>query len=235
MKTIWFVVIIGVLYGCSSQHDNYIKSMPDDRPKTQKVSQKYYIQPRDQLEIKFFYNPELNESVIVRPDGNISLQLLDDIKAEGLEPSQLDDFLTEKYSKELQNPVITVIVRSFEGLRVYVGGEVNNEGVIDLINTMTPLQAVINAGGFKETADMEKAIVITKGSENNPVPIAINLKDALHGKGDSAAYILKHNDIVFVPKTAIAKLNKFVNQYVENLLLYKGISLGFTYELRNQN
>jgi len=87
----------------------------------------YIIQAGDQLDIKFFYNPELNDSVTVRPDGKISLQLVDEVQAAGQTPAQLDDFLTEKYAKELRKPVITVIVKSFASQRVYVGGEVNRQ------------------------------------------------------------------------------------------------------------
>ena len=102
----------------------------------------YVIHAGDQLDIKFFYNPELNESVTVRPDGKISLQLVDEIQAAGLQPSELDQRLTELYSHELKKPVLTVIVRSFTGQRVYVGGEVNRQGLITLQPGLTALQAV---------------------------------------------------------------------------------------------
>ena len=83
----------------------------------------YIILPGDQLDIKFFYNPELNESVTVRPDGKISLQLVDEVQAAGLQPAELDARLTEAYSLELKKPLVTVIVRSFKGQRIYVGGD----------------------------------------------------------------------------------------------------------------
>jgi protein involved in polysaccharide export with SLBB domain len=195
----------------------------------------YFIQPGDQLDIKFFYNSEINETVTVRPDGKISLQLIDEVQAAGLKPSQLDDVLTEKYGQELKKPVITVIVRSFGSQRVYVGGEVNKQGLINLRADMTPLQAVLNAGGFKETAKPESAIVIRKGLDNRPVPIKMDLTDAMYGKSGSTDFLLQPHDIVYVPKTAIAKANKFVNQYIENLLLFKGVSLGFSYELHSDS
>ena len=180
-----------------------------------------------------FYNflHRLNETVTVRPDGKISLQLVDEVQAAGLTPSKLDDMLTQKYSSELKKPMITVIVKSFEGQRIYVGGEVNRQGLITIAGNMTPLQAVLNAGGFKETASPESAIIIRKGPENKPVPIAMNLDEAMHGKSGSADFLLQPDDVVYVPKSAIAKANKFVNQYIENLLLFRGVSLGFSYEL----
>jgi len=191
----------------------------------------YVIQPGDSLDVKFFYNPELNESVTVRPDGKISLQLVDEVQASGLTPAELDEILTKRYSHELKKPAIAVIMRSFTRQRVYVGGEVNRQGIIDLTTGMTALQAVIDAGGFKETALPEGAIIIRKGPDKRPVPLRADLHKALYGKSPESRIPLKPYDIVFVPKSAIAKANKFVNQYIERLLLFKGVSFGFSYEV----
>jgi protein involved in polysaccharide export with SLBB domain len=203
---------------------------------TPKISQAdkpiiYIIQPGDQLDIKFFYNPELNESVQVRPDGNISLQLVEEIRAAGLTPFQLDDLLTQRYAHELKNPVVTVIVRSFSGQRVYVGGEVNRQGLINLPPGMTALQAVFQARGFRETAEPKETIVIRKGQQKRPVPIRVDLAAALYGNGNGVNFRLQPEDVIYVPKSAIAKANKFVNQYIEQLIMFRGIGLSFDYNI----
>jgi protein involved in polysaccharide export with SLBB domain len=113
----------------------------------------YIIQPGDQLDIKFFYNPELNENVTVRPDGLISLQLVDEVHASGLTPAQLDDLLTQKYSRELKKPMVTVIMRSFTMQRVYVGGEVNRQG--ESHGGMTPSRR-FSRREVCETADLKR-------------------------------------------------------------------------------
>ena len=177
----------------------------------------YSIQPGDQLDIKFFYNPELNETVTVRPDGMISLQLVDEVKAAGLRPSELDELLTDKYGKELRKPVLSVIVRTFAGYRIFVGGEVNRPGLFTLAPGMDPAQAVFQAGGLRETADPGSAIVIRKGAENKPVPIRLDLADYMEGESKAPYFQLQPNDIVYVPKSYIAKANKFVNQYIEEV------------------
>ena len=232
-KIIVVVAIIasGLLISCASQQSNVAPEAAALAASSSSEPAPYFIQPGDQLDIKFFYNPELNETLTVRPDGKISLQLVDEVQAAGLKPSQLDKVLTEKYAYELKKPVITVIVKSFGGQRIYVGGEVNRQGLIMLAGNMTPLQAVLNSGGFKETASPESAIIIRKGLDNRPVPIRMNLTDAMHGKSGSADFLLQPQDIVYVPKSAIAKANKFVNQYIEDLLLFRGVSFGFSYEL----
>ena len=232
---ILIIVATFLLSGCATQQSNVAPEAAALTASSSSQPAPYFIQPGDQLDIKFFYNPELNESVTVRPDGKISLQLVDEVQAAGLKPSQLDDELTKNYAHELKKPVITVIVKSFGGQRIYVGGEVNRQGLITIASNMTPLQAVLNAGGFKETANPESAIIIRKGTDNRPVPIRMNLTDAMHGKSGSADFLLKPHDIVFVPKTAIAKANKFVNQYIEDLLLFRGVSLGFSYEVHSDS
>jgi polysaccharide export outer membrane protein len=223
------IVATFLISACASQQPNVAPETAAFTAAPQKPLE-YLIQAGDQLDIKFFYNPELNETITVRPDGKISLQLVDEVQAAGLKPSELDGVLTKKYAHELKKPMIAVIVKSFGGQRIYVGGEVNRQGLFVLAGGMTPLQAVLNAGGFKETANPESTIVIRKGSGNEPVPIAMNLDDAMQGQNGSADFILQADDVVYVPKSPIAKANKFVNQYIEKLLLSRGVSLGFTYQ-----
>jgi len=222
------VIYLGFLSGCGSGDPRISQSTASPEPSE---SSAYLIRPGDELDIKFFYSPELNETVLVRPDGKISLQLLDDVQAAGLTPAQLDQIITEHYAKELRDPSVTVIVRSFSGQQVFVGGEVGTPGMVNLVPGMTPLQAVINAGGFKETAKLEAALVIRKGEDEAPHPIRVDLKQALYGRGPAAGFTLKPYDIVYVPKTFIAKANQFVRQYIEELLLFRGVTFSFWYGL----
>jgi protein involved in polysaccharide export with SLBB domain len=191
----------------------------------------YIIQPGDSLDIKFFYNPELNESVTVRPDGFISLQLINEARVAGLEPRQATEMLTERYARELKKPVVAVIVKSFAGQRVYVGGEVGQQGLLTMPHGLTALQAVMQSGGFKNTAQPSETLVIRKGPDSRPVPLRVDLESVLSGSASGQDFRLQPDDIVYVPKSPIAKANQFVNQYVEQLFLFRGVSLGFNWEL----
>ena len=227
------MLILCFLTACSS-NKAVEKSAATPMPVAPKL-QPYIIQPGDQLDIKFFYNPELNETITVRPDGMISLQLVDDIKAAGLEPTALDALLTKKYGKELRKPVLTVLVRTFAGQRIFVGGEVNRPGLITLAPGMHPVQAVFQAGGFRETASPSSAIIIRKGPENTPIPVRIDLNKAMSGKGEAADFELQPDDVVYVPKSAIAHLNTFVDNYVRGLLMFNGWSFGIGYSVNDRN
>jgi protein involved in polysaccharide export with SLBB domain len=189
----------------------------------------YILQVGDVIDIKFFYNPELNERVLIRPDGRISLQLIDEVKAAGLAPSELDDILTEKYSATFVKPEITVIVREFSGQKVYVGGEVKAPGEMTLMGDLTALQAIFHAGGFKETAYPGSVIVISKGPDDMPVARQMNLEVDSNERLKLPEDIhLRPFDIVFVPKSNIAKVNKFVDQYI-NKIVPDFINVGFSY------
>jgi protein involved in polysaccharide export with SLBB domain len=222
-------LLIAGLISCASQSSN-VKDVERPAPIVYTKSIVYTIAAGDRLDIKFFYNPELNETITVRPDGRISLQLIDEIQAAGLKPAELDQKLTDLYSIELRKPVLTVIVRSFTRQRIYVGGEVNAPGLIVLPAGMTTLQAIFQSGGFKETADPEETLVIRKGENDKPVPIRIDLAAVMDAAG-GADFQLQPDDIVYVPKSAIANTNKFIDEYIGGLLMFRGWSFGVSQNL----
>ena len=226
------IVLLGMVIGCASQSSNVKKEEPIE-PIAPAQTQKpfvYTIAPGDELDIKFFYNPELNETITVRPDGMISLQLIDEIKAAGLKPTELDKQLTNLYSRELRKPVLTVIVRSFTRQRIYVGGEVTTPGLIELPAGMTALQAIFQSGGFRETADPAETLVIRKGANNEPIPLRIDLAALMDADGGND-FQLQPDDIIYVPKSAIANANKFIDEYIGGLLMFRGWSFGVTQTL----
>ena len=190
----------------------------------------YRLEPGDKIEIKFFYNPSLNERLIIRPDGKISLQLIDELLVAGLTPAQLDKILTRRYATELKQPELTIIVRSFVGQRVYVGGEVTTPQLIPLTGKMTVLESIFRAEGFKDTAHPGSVIVIRKDAENRPFGIKVDLNRVIKGAEGARDMELLPYDIVYVPKKAIAKVDLFVDQYIRQLLPVRP-GFGFTYEL----
>lgn len=232
VRIIGLLGIILLLAACAQHNIQSLAPLPSS---SQATASTYAIRPGDELEIKFFYNPELNERVFVRPDGMITLQLVDDIKAGGLSPMELDRQLTEQYAKELRKPVLSVIVRSFAGQRIYVGGEVLRPGIVDMPGGVTALQAVYQAGGFRETAEPKETVIIRKGADNRPVPYRIDLATLSGPEAHGVNSMLQPDDIVYVPKSTIAELDKFVNQYIEQLLLFRGVSFGFAYNINNSN
>jgi len=191
--------------------------------------------PGDVIDVKFRFLPELDYEQTIRPDGKISLQMVDEVTAAGFTPEGLDKHLTQLFSSKIKSPEITVVVVSLANQVIYVGGEVLTPGVLPLAGQLTALQAVVNAGGFKETAEPQNAIIIRKGEDNQPIPILVDLQKVLNGGDTNGDVLLQPSDVVYVPKSAIAKANLFVKQYIQDLILFRGVSLGFSYELHADN
>ncbi len=224
-------LILSGLISCSNVNLSSRPNFPAHevtKESAQKSQRDYVLQPGDLLEIKYFYSPELNEVVKVRPDGKISLQVVDEVEAAGLTPSQLDKILTEKYSNILRQPEITVIVREFAGHKVYVGGEVNAPGLIPIPGKTTCLQAIFQAGGFKNTAKLKSIVILRNQGTEKPLFITLDLSKDLKTPISRNDTLLHPYDIVYVPRTLITEINQFVDQYIEKLIPISK-SVGFTY------
>jgi len=179
----------------------------------------YVIGVGDVLDIKFTYNPELNElNVPVRPDGKISLQMAPDIQAVGLTSNQLRAALVEKYAPEINKPEIAVIVRSFERNKIFIDGEVLFPGVVEIKGPITLMHALALARGCRESARLSNIIVIRKGVEGKTMSTQVDLRKVLNGSDLSQDIQLIPYDIVYVPKSNIANVNKFVNEYINSII-----------------
>lgn len=224
MKVVKVVLVIWVMLSVGCSH------VATDKPGLPINSivpvKEYRIQPGDQLDVKLFYNPELNEQLIVRPDGKITLQLVNDVVAAGLTPAELTVVLTRAYSSELRNPKVAVILKTSVADRVYVDGEVNRAGLIPLVGPTTLLQSISQAGGMKETAKSGEIILLRKSEDNKLTVHRVNVEGALSGDG-AQDIILKPNDIVFVPKSSISNINTWVDLYIRrNIPIPLGLSVG---------
>lgn len=230
-----FVVLINLLIivvlfsGCASRVKNPVL-LPLPPQNTSAIVKDYQIQPGDTLEIKFFYNAELNELVVVRPDGRISLQLANEIRVAGLTPAELTEQLRERYSADIDRPEITVFVRTFTSQRIFVDGEVNRAGLVALSAPMTILQSISQAGGFKDTASPGDVIVVRRNNENKLITIQADLSRALDNTDVAQDMVLLPNDIVYVPKSPIANLNVWIDQYIR-----RNIPIPFSYSLTGVN
>lgn len=186
----------------------------------------YVIQKGDEISIKVFQQPQLDDTVRVRPDGKVSLMLLSDAEAAGLTTKELENKIASRYAQYYRDPKVSVIVRSFSNLKIYVGGEVGQPGVIALAGDMTALSAVMQAGGFRHTAKTDNVILVRNNGHNVPVARKVNLKAVLkNGQGDVA---LRPFDVVFVPKSKIARVDQFVDQYIRQVIPAT-LTAGFTY------
>jgi protein involved in polysaccharide export with SLBB domain len=191
----------------------------------------YLLQAGDVLAIKFWGNPDLDEEVTIRPDGRISLPFIDEIDAAGLSPADLDGLLTERYSGELTNPQITVIVREFNSQKVYVGGEVELPSAIEITGTTTLMQAIQAAEYFTPGARRKDVLVIRTMPNGERLARQIDLRPVLSGENLSDDIVLQASDIVIVPRRRVTNVNQFLAEYFYDMLPVRFV---WTYDLATE-
>jgi len=175
----------------------------------------YQIERGDKLDIKVFNANELSSEAVVRPDGKISVPVLDDVEAAGREPEALAAALQAAWSKSFNDPRVTVVVREFATRNVFVGGEVGADGIVPLLNHMTALSAVIAAGGFQSTAQLSNLVVV-RDAGGKPESMKLDVRKVLDGTAPDIE--LAAFDVVWVPKSKIARVDLWIEQYVKHVL-----------------
>jgi len=175
------------------------------------------LRPGDVVRIKFAYWPELDEQQAVRPDGKIALQLVGEVQAEGFTPLALQEQLVALYATKLNGPVISVILENASSHRAYIGGEVYNPGLIVLEGRRTLLSGIMQAGGpIKESARL-KDVIVVRQQNGKQLAMRVDLRKALN-KPESDPFYLEPQDVVYVPRTAIDRVDQWVDQYINKII-----------------
>ena len=166
------------------------------RPAT--TDPKYVIGPQDVLDINVWNQKNISRTVPVRPDGKISLPLLDDVVAAGLTPEQLGEKITRDLRKYLENPQVTVIVTAINSRRIFIVGEVGRAGVFPMLPNMTVLQALSEAGGFSPFAKLS-GIYVMRNENGHQVKFPFNYKKVIKGEQPQEDLVLQPGDTIVVP------------------------------------
>jgi polysaccharide export outer membrane protein len=161
------------------------------------LPQEYRMSPGDKLRIEVYKDPQLSQSVQVRPDGKITLPLIGDIEANARTPIELRDAIGTALKEYITNPTVTVIVVEATTATAYVTGEVNHPGAVNLQAPLTVLQALAIAGGLKDFANAKNIRILRKDPITGMQMIPFNYKDAL--KSARAPVYLHPGDTVVVP------------------------------------
>jgi len=222
IRSLFLASVCLLLQACITQVYN---TVPVGSPGTvvPPIQGEYKINAGDRLSIKLFYNPELNQEVTVRPDGRITLQLVNEINAVGLTPARLSEILTEGYAKYLaQAPEITVAVNSFAGNKIFVGGEIGGGGgtgsTRELDGPTTVLQEIMLSGGFKDTADRNRVILVRRDENNKPVYMCLDIEKAMKGIDPNQDVYLQAYDMILVPRSDVANFDLWIQQYIGGAL-----------------
>jgi len=184
----------------------------DQRPPrlTTVTEERYRLQPSDVLEVSFRYSPEFNQTVTVQPDGYISLEISGDLKVAGTTVEEARRMILKKASERLQDPVATVMLKEFQRPYFVVAGEVAQPGRIEMRERVTALQAIMLAGGMKESAKSSQVVVFRKINSDMAEVKLLNLKSIRRTSDLENDLTLQPGDMVFVPRDKMTKIERFM-------------------------
>jgi len=206
------ILLVGILL-CSQAHARDAHGQVSETSRAQKTDPRastgnsvapaiadaeYRIGAQDMVQIDVWKEPEITRTIPVRPDGKISLPLLNDVQAAGLTAMQLAGTIREGLTKFITNPQVTVTVTAINSRRVYLTGEVSRTGALPLLPNMTVLQALSSAGGFTPFARM-KDIYILRNENGKQIKYPFHYKDVVKGKRPEENILLQPNDVIVVP------------------------------------
>lgn len=195
------LLVLGALAlaGCSS-----LEELPTAKPlaDTEELETEYRIGSDDSLQIFVWRNPELSNSVAVRPDGKITIPLIEDLPATGKTPTELARDIEKQLSVYIQDPIVTVIMRGFVGLpkdRVRVVGEAAQPQALPYRSTMTLLDIMISVGGLTDFADGNRA-TISRLVDEELKQFRVRIDDLLR-EGDMSANVrIMPGDVIVIPE-----------------------------------
>ncbi|MBK7542716.1 MAG: polysaccharide biosynthesis/export family protein [Candidatus Competibacteraceae bacterium] len=190
----------------------------------------YGFLPGDELDVKLIYNPEFSDRVIVSPDGLIHLSLIGSVKVLDRTPGDIAEELRQRYATEFRHPEAIVVPRMFSSEIIYVGGEVQRAGVLKLAHRMGVLEGVLEAGGFRETARMDRVILLRRTRQGKPMLKVVNVRRIIEG-GAEQDVPLRRFDMIYVPRSDLAEVNLWLHQLIYNNL---ALSTNFGYTI-NRN
>jgi polysaccharide biosynthesis/export protein len=211
----------------------YSQSGPAPQPQASAATDAsmYRFVPGDVVAVKFFFNPELNEEVQIRPDGFISLLLAGEYRIAGKTVAEATQEIGSLYAKEIKTPRLSIQIKTYAAQKIYVTGEVQRPGMLAMPGETTVIAALNETGGIKHTGDLSRVVLLRRGDDGKPVSRTLAIGSPKK-PGPDAGLLLKPFDVLVVPETRIARADRFVDQYIRQLSPAM-LNFGFNYLFQN--
>ena len=174
------------------------------------VEDRYVLHPGDVLDIQYRYTPEFNQTVTVQPDGYVSLEIGGDVKVGGRNLEQVRNVILTKARTRLQSPELIVVLKEFQKPYVVVAGEVTQPGKFEMREKLTAIQAVLLAGGFKDSAKSSQILVFRKLNAETAEVKTLDFKALKRTSDLENDLTLQAGDMILVPRNRISKIERYV-------------------------
>ena len=173
-------------------------------------TERYKLQTGDVLELNYRYTPEFNQTITILPDGNVNLNIAGQMHLGGMTVNEAHDAILAKVNGQLNQPELNLVLKEFMKPYFVVAGEVEHTGRFDLIQSTTALQAVLLAGGFKDSAQQTQVVVFRRINQNIAEVHQLNLKRMHHTQDLERDVLLQNGDMIFVPRNKLEHLSRFM-------------------------
>ena len=188
----------------------------------------FRLWPGDVIELKFFFNPELNDTIQVRPDGKIALPLIGEVDVSNRPVDEVRKNIETLYAPHLKTPELSINVKTYGSQKVYVGGEVNKPGMLSLLGQLNVHEAIMEAGGLKRTGRTDQVVLIRRNENGLPVMRMVSVKMMVNEAAPEAGLSLLPFDVVLVPESKVARVDRWIDQNIKQMLPVV-LTSGFTY------
>ncbi len=214
------LLLFPLVIGCAPKMVNTtpLSSLQPAQPQPV-IQTAYHLGIGDEIEIKFFFAPELNDRMFIRPDGKISIMFAQDIQAAGLTTDELASNIKAVLAPHVKQLDLVVIVRAFASQRVTVAGEVFKPGPVQLTaGAETVAQALGDAGWITPAAGTDKVVVVRRGVDGQEKIYPVNLAKLMSGEDMAQNVIVQPGDLVLVPPSDIIFADRWIDQNIRQLL-----------------
>ncbi|HWB51516.1 MAG TPA: polysaccharide biosynthesis/export family protein [Stellaceae bacterium] len=219
MRIVWLAVIAGLLLGplaaCTPAAPKLTaEAVPGGVP----LTSEHVLAPGDEFEVRFPFYPDLNDRVLVGPDGRLSLQLVNTVAVGGLTVAEATKLLNERYAKVLKDPQVNITMRTYAPEQIFVDGWVANPGLVRSDVPLTVSRAVAQAGGVKSGAQTGSVLVLRRTPDGVVHYYQVALGNYAGASGEDP--LLSTYDVVYVPAGAIGSISDFLANYLKNVPFY---------------
>lgn len=221
------------LSACSTgQSVNPKEAMPEGFAKWEDSVPPYRLGPGDRFQVKFMLVPDMDEEVMIGPDGSAGLRMAGQVEAAGLTPGELADLIESRARRWMRAPQVSIGLKETPSNRAYVGGAVARPGPYLLNGRIGVMEAIMLAGGFDREARYEEVVLIRRNPENKPMLRTIDTRRFLETGAAVGDVPLVAGDILFVPRSSIAETGLWVEQFINRIVPFER---AFNYTLSRQS
>lgn len=209
------------LGACTGQSVQPREAMPEGFARWEDAMPPYRLGPGDRFQVKFMLVPDMDEEVLIGPDGSAGLRMAGQVEAAGLTPGELAEVVEARARRWMRAPQVSIGLKETPSNRAYVGGAVARPGPYLLNGRIGVMEAIMLAGGFDREARYEEVVLIRRNPENKPMLRTIDTRRFLETGTAAGDVPLAAGDILFVPRSSIAETGLWVEQFINRVVPFE--------------